>query len=84
MDMVGEPKPMCPKHSEAKPMGTSEFRAEKGLLITEAPAWVSRTHSKMRLAPLKAGEEPDPELPPCLFLLPAPFPTWLTCHPFFY
>ena len=39
MDMVGEPKPMCPKLSEAKPMGTSEFRAEKGVLITEAPAW---------------------------------------------
>ena len=27
--MVVEPKSICPKHSEAKPMGTSEFQAEK-------------------------------------------------------
>lgn len=39
MEVVVEPKSMCQKHSEARPTGTSEFRAEKGLLITEAPAW---------------------------------------------
>lgn len=37
--MVVEPKSVCPKYSEARPMGTSKFQAEKGLLITEAPAW---------------------------------------------
>lgn len=38
MEMVVKPKSMCPKYSEARPMGTSKFKAEKGLLITEAPA----------------------------------------------
>lgn len=39
MEIVGEPKFVCPTHHDAKQAQTLEFGAEKGLLVEETPTW---------------------------------------------